>query len=144
MCMMRTLALAALALSLAAMSGVAGAVLPPPVARAFADQRIPLAAVSVYVQELGATQPAVSHQPGRPMSPASTMKLVTTFAGLELLGPEYRWKTEAYADGRIDGGVLRGQSGAQRLRRSENHRRAIPGVDRAAEGDRAYRRYAVI
>jgi hypothetical protein len=42
------------------------------------------------------------------MSPASTMKLVTTFAGLELLRPEYRWKTEAYADGTIAGGVLEG------------------------------------
>ena len=66
------------------------------------------AAVGVYVQELGAAQPVVSHQPGRPMSPASTMKLVTTFAGLELLHPDYRWKTEAYADGNIDGGVLQG------------------------------------
>jgi D-alanyl-D-alanine carboxypeptidase/D-alanyl-D-alanine-endopeptidase (penicillin-binding protein 4) len=27
------------------------------------------------------------------------MKLVTTYAALELLGPAYRWKTEAYVDG---------------------------------------------
>jgi D-alanyl-D-alanine carboxypeptidase/D-alanyl-D-alanine-endopeptidase (penicillin-binding protein 4) len=60
------------------------------------------------VQELGKSRPVFSQQPGRPMSPASTMKLVTTFAGLELLRPEYRWKTEAYADGKIDGGVLHG------------------------------------
>ncbi len=31
------------------------------------------------------------------MNPASVMKLVTTFAGLELLGPAYTWKTESYA-----------------------------------------------
>src|SRR6185295_2567783 len=66
------------------------------------------AAVSAYVQELGTAQPVFSHQPRRPMSPASTMKLVTTFAGLDLLRPEYRWKTEAYADGTIAGGVLEG------------------------------------
>ena len=30
------------------------------------------------------------------MNPASVMKLVTTFAALELLGRDYRWKTEAY------------------------------------------------
>ncbi len=36
------------------------------------------------------------------------MKLVTTFAALELLGPDYRWKTEAYLDGPLDGGMLRG------------------------------------
>jgi D-alanyl-D-alanine carboxypeptidase/D-alanyl-D-alanine-endopeptidase (penicillin-binding protein 4) len=109
--LMRTLlrpALAALALPLATMGGMAGAVLPQPVAHAFAEQHIPLAAVSVYVQELGTAHPAVSHQAGRPMSPASTMKLVTTFAGLGLLRPEYRWKTEAYADGKIEGDVLEG------------------------------------
>jgi hypothetical protein len=39
-------ALAALTLSLAA---IAGAELPPPVARAFADQHIPLTAISAYV-----------------------------------------------------------------------------------------------
>ena len=27
------------------------------------------------------------------------MKLVTTYAALELLGPAYRWKTEVYLDG---------------------------------------------
>jgi D-alanyl-D-alanine carboxypeptidase/D-alanyl-D-alanine-endopeptidase (penicillin-binding protein 4) len=33
---------------------------------------------------------------------------VTTFAALELLGPDYRWKTEAYADGPLAAGVLDG------------------------------------
>jgi D-alanyl-D-alanine carboxypeptidase/D-alanyl-D-alanine-endopeptidase (penicillin-binding protein 4) len=42
------------------------------------------------------------------MNPASVMKLVTTFAALELLGPDYRWKTEAYLGGPLAGGVLRG------------------------------------
>jgi D-alanyl-D-alanine carboxypeptidase/D-alanyl-D-alanine-endopeptidase (penicillin-binding protein 4) len=96
------------ALAAVMLAGPALAGLPPPVARAFAEQHIPLAAVSVYVQELGKAQPMFSLQAGRAMSPASTMKLVTTLAGLELLRPEYRWKTEAYADGRIDSGVLDG------------------------------------
>ena len=89
----------------------AGAALPPTVARAFHDQRIPLNAVSAYVQEIGAAnsvKPLLIHRPSQPMNPASTMKLVTTFAGLELLGPDYRWKTEAYADGPIVAGVLSG------------------------------------
>jgi D-alanyl-D-alanine carboxypeptidase/D-alanyl-D-alanine-endopeptidase (penicillin-binding protein 4) len=86
----------------------AHAALPRPVARAFLDQRIPLTAVSAYVQEIGAVKPLFTHQPLQPMNPASTMKLVTTFAGLELLGPDYRWKTEAYADGSIVAGVLSG------------------------------------
>jgi D-alanyl-D-alanine carboxypeptidase/D-alanyl-D-alanine-endopeptidase (penicillin-binding protein 4) len=86
----------------------ANAALPRAVARAFLDDGIPLTAVSAYVQETGDVRPLVSHQPGKPMNPASTMKLVTTFAGLELLGPDYRWKTEAFADGRIADGVLDG------------------------------------
>ncbi len=89
----------------------AGAALPPTVARAFHDQRIPLNAVSAYVQEIGAAnsvKPLLIHRPSQPMNPASTMKLVTTFAGLDLLGPDYRWKTEAYADGPIVAGVLSG------------------------------------
>jgi D-alanyl-D-alanine carboxypeptidase/D-alanyl-D-alanine-endopeptidase (penicillin-binding protein 4) len=90
------------------LAGRAGAVLPPELARAFLEQRIPLNSVSVYVQEIGAAKPLLTHRPSQSMNPASTMKLVTTFAGLELLGPDYRWKTEAYADGPIVAGVLNG------------------------------------
>jgi serine-type D-Ala-D-Ala carboxypeptidase/endopeptidase (penicillin-binding protein 4) len=89
-------------------AGAAAAALPRPVARAFLDQRIPLSAVSAYVQELGTVAPLFSQQPAKPMNPASTMKLLTTFAGLELLGPDYRWRTEAYAAGPINDGVLDG------------------------------------
>ena len=42
------------------------------------------------------------------MNPASVMKLVTTYAALELLGPAYRWKTEVYAAGTLADGVLEG------------------------------------
>ncbi len=43
-----------------------------------------------------------------PLNPASVMKLVTTYAGLEILGPAYRWKTEAYAAGPVANDVLAG------------------------------------
>jgi D-alanyl-D-alanine carboxypeptidase/D-alanyl-D-alanine-endopeptidase (penicillin-binding protein 4) len=36
------------------------------------------------------------------------MKLVTTLAGLEVLGPAYRWRTNAYLDGVLKEGVLQG------------------------------------
>jgi D-alanyl-D-alanine carboxypeptidase/D-alanyl-D-alanine-endopeptidase (penicillin-binding protein 4) len=42
------------------------------------------------------------------VNPASTMKLVTTFAALELLGPTHQWKTEFYSDGPLKDGVLHG------------------------------------
>ena len=40
------------------------------------------------------------------MNPASVMKLVTTYAALEILGPAYRWKTEVYATAPVREGVL--------------------------------------
>jgi serine-type D-Ala-D-Ala carboxypeptidase/endopeptidase (penicillin-binding protein 4) len=86
----------------------ASAGVPRPVARAFLDQHIPLSAVGAFVQELGDARPLFTQEAAKPMNPASTMKLLTTFAGLELLGPDYRWRTEVYADGSISNGVLDG------------------------------------
>lgn len=99
-------ALAFLALLLAA--ATAQAELPRPVARAFLDAGVPLTHVAVLVQRAGARRPLFAHQPDEPMNPASTMKLVTTFAALELLGPDYRWQTEAYLDGPLVDGTLHG------------------------------------
>ncbi len=82
--------------------------LPRPVARAFIDADLPLTAVSIVVQEAGHATPLFAHAADRSMSAASVMKLVTTFAGLELLGPDYRWKTEAYLGGPLAGGTLEG------------------------------------
>ena len=59
-----------------------------------------VASGSYYVvQEAGGKRPWLSVHPGRAMNPASVMKIVTTYAGLELLGPAYRWKTEVWLDG---------------------------------------------
>ncbi|MFT3802626.1 MAG: D-alanyl-D-alanine carboxypeptidase/D-alanyl-D-alanine-endopeptidase [Burkholderiaceae bacterium] len=41
-------------------------------------------------------------------NPASTMKLLTTYAALSTLGPDYRWRTRAYLGGRLQGDVLHG------------------------------------
>lgn len=60
---------------------------------------IPQASVAAWVQEVGAARPSISLHAEEPMNPASVMKLVTTYAALELLGPAYQWKTEAYLDG---------------------------------------------
>ncbi len=64
--------------------------------------------VAVFVQPVNADSPTVTHNADRPMNPASVMKLVTTYAALEKLGPAYRWKTEVYRDGEVRNGVLRG------------------------------------
>ena len=43
-----------------------------------------------------------------PMNPASTMKLVTTYAGLQILGPAYSWRTEVFVTGALRRDVLDG------------------------------------
>jgi serine-type D-Ala-D-Ala carboxypeptidase/endopeptidase (penicillin-binding protein 4) len=80
---------------------------PRPVAQALRAAGIPASAVSGWVQEVGAARPTLAVRAEAPRNPGSVMKLVTTFAALELLGPAYRWKTEAYLDG--EDLVLRGR-----------------------------------
>src|ERR1700688_4550248 len=53
--------------------------------------------VGIYVQEAtpkGKLLVASNINTG--FNPASVMKLITTDAALELLGPSFRWKTQAY------------------------------------------------
>ena len=102
---------AVLALSaplLAPPSTLARDLLPPAIDRALRGAGIPTAGVDIVVQEVGSNRPMLAVNPGIAMNPASTMKLVTTFAGLELLGPAYRWRTEAYLNGQLRDGVLEG------------------------------------
>jgi D-alanyl-D-alanine carboxypeptidase/D-alanyl-D-alanine-endopeptidase (penicillin-binding protein 4) len=84
----------------------AGADLPAPVLQALREARVPQASVSVVVQEVGARRPSLAVNADATRNPASVMKLVTTYAALELLGPAYRWKTEVYLDG--DDLILKG------------------------------------
>ncbi|MEK6245610.1 MAG: D-alanyl-D-alanine carboxypeptidase/D-alanyl-D-alanine-endopeptidase [Pseudomonadota bacterium] len=81
---------------------------PPPVAQALAAAKIPAGGAAALVQEVGAPRALLSVNPAAPMNPASVMKLVTTYAALELLGPAYRWKTEAYTTAPVRDGILEG------------------------------------
>jgi len=82
--------------------------LPEPLARALAQAGVPESAAAFYVHETGAERPLLSVGADRPLNPASTIKLLTTYAGLELLGPAYVWVTDAYAGGPMKDGVLIG------------------------------------
>ena len=55
--------------------------------------------VGVVVWEAGEAEPRLVHKEKSSFNPASVMKLLTAYAGLELLGPAYTWKTEIYVDG---------------------------------------------
>ncbi|MCK9380678.1 MAG: D-alanyl-D-alanine carboxypeptidase/D-alanyl-D-alanine-endopeptidase [Sulfuritalea sp.] len=82
--------------------------LPAPVAQALKGAGIPVAAAAVWVREVDAARPRLAVNARLAMNPASTMKLVTTYAALDLLGPAYAWKTEAFASGALNDGVLSG------------------------------------
>jgi len=82
--------------------------LPVPVAEALDAAQLPQDALVAVVQEVGSDAPRLAWQPDRPVNPASLMKLLTTFAGLELLGPAWRWTTPVWLQGRVHGGVLEG------------------------------------
>ena len=91
-----------------AIAAPASAELPRPVRRAFVDAGIPFDSVAVVVQRVDAPRALVSHAADVPMNPASVMKLVTTFAALDILGPEYRWRTDVFLDGPLVDGTLKG------------------------------------
>ena len=82
--------------------------LPVAVADALKKAGIPQQNVSIYVQAVDSDRPLLVHNASKSMNPASVMKLITTYAGLDLLGPAYRWKTEVYRDGQVNDGVLEG------------------------------------
>ena len=97
-----------LPLALALLVLPAHAKLPREIGRVFLDAGIPLNHVSIVVQDTAKPRPLFEHEANRARNPASVMKLVTTFAALDLLGPDYRWKTEAYLGGPLVDGELRG------------------------------------
>jgi len=72
------------------------------------QRRIPGTSLSVLVREIGRDEPLVSFNASVPRNPASTMKVVTTYAALELLGPAYSWRTRAWATGPVKDLVLDG------------------------------------
>jgi D-alanyl-D-alanine carboxypeptidase/D-alanyl-D-alanine-endopeptidase (penicillin-binding protein 4) len=81
---------------------------PAPVAQAIASEHIASPAVSFVVLDVESGEIAASFNPGTPRSPASTIKVVTTFAALDSLGPAYTWHTQALVQGTVVDGLLEG------------------------------------
>ncbi len=89
-------------------SAACAAPLPPAVEQALQRAHVPVDALAVVVQETNATAPRLSWQAHAPVNPASLMKLLTTYAALDLLGPAWTWNTPVWLLGRINDGVLHG------------------------------------
>ena len=82
--------------------------LPEPVRDALARAGVPPSAVAAVVAPVERGTPLVDHNAALPMNPASVMKLVTSFAALDLLGPAFTFGTDFYTNAQIPGGVLEG------------------------------------
>jgi len=83
---------------------------PEAVSAALRSAEIPASSSSIVVLPLspGGGGVVIESNESQPMNPASTMKLVTTFAALDLLGPAFTWRTEVFATGALNSDVLEG------------------------------------
>jgi serine-type D-Ala-D-Ala carboxypeptidase/endopeptidase (penicillin-binding protein 4) len=84
------------------------ATLPASIAQVMNAERLPPSSVSFVVIDPETGRVLLSQLPDVPRSPASTVKTLTTFAALDMLGPTYTWHTRAAIRGSISDGVLDG------------------------------------
>lgn len=83
--------------------------LPPEVEAALARAKVPRESVTMLVADADSQRPPrLAWRAQEPVNPASIMKVVTTYAALDLLGPAYVWHTPVYVDGPVVDGTLRG------------------------------------
>jgi D-alanyl-D-alanine carboxypeptidase/D-alanyl-D-alanine-endopeptidase (penicillin-binding protein 4) len=82
--------------------------LPAPVAEAIRVAAIAPGEFGIAVVALDGRAALLAHNAEQAFNPASTMKLVTTYAALSLLGADYRWNTALAMRGRLEGDVLHG------------------------------------
>ena len=107
---LRPLFLASLFLPLAfgANAAPVNATLTPKVQQALKTNKLQDDALSLVLLPLTGPGVPTVFNADVSMNPASTMKLVTTYAALEMLGPTHQWKTEFYTDGTLNNGILQG------------------------------------
>ncbi len=82
--------------------------LPKSVQKIFKNYKLPGNSLSLYIKEINAQQPLLVLYGDTPRNPASSIKIITTYAALELLGPTYTWQTNFYLDGTLIDGTLDG------------------------------------
>jgi len=100
--------LVVLATALLATTAARGDPLPAPVIGEMRQNKLPEASTSLYVLKVGEKAPRLALNPTVPRLPASVIKLVTTAAALDTLGPTFTFRTEAYATGTLAEGRLTG------------------------------------
>ncbi len=73
-----------------------------------ADPCFSTAGLSLVVRDLQTGNDIRLHQPGLSLPPASVLKLLVTAAGLDMLGPDFRFQTELGYRGTLKGDTLQG------------------------------------
>ncbi|NHA14245.1 D-alanyl-D-alanine carboxypeptidase/D-alanyl-D-alanine-endopeptidase [Thioalkalivibrio sp. XN279] len=101
-------AVAALLLGLSMTAALPAETLPRPIAAALASHQLDGAGLSIFVQAVDGTAPLLAFNEHVPRSPASVIKLLTSYAALDVLGPAYTWKTEVLVTGPVRNGRLEG------------------------------------
>jgi len=82
--------------------------LPPEVLQALQRVGVPAEALSAVLIEADSGHTVLSARARQPQNPASLMKLLTTAAALDRLGPAFSWATPVWLNGPVQGGVLEG------------------------------------
>ena len=89
-------------------SGHADTKLPKALAAAIKANGFTTEGIGLYIRAVDAAKPVVSFQAKQALNPASVIKLVTTAAALDMLGPGYHWTTEVYYTGKLSNNTLNG------------------------------------
>ena len=82
--------------------------LPYSIQKLLLRHKISEASLSVFVQDVASKKPLLNVAGDSPRNPASVIKVLTTFAALDALGPSYTWKTGAFSKARLRNGRLEG------------------------------------
>jgi serine-type D-Ala-D-Ala carboxypeptidase/endopeptidase (penicillin-binding protein 4) len=83
------------AITYASLAAGAPAAIPNSITQVMTAQHLPSGSLSFVIIDPDTGRTVLSHNPDTPRSPASTIKTVTTYAALDMLGPAYVWQTRA-------------------------------------------------
>ena len=97
-----------LALPASTQAATINTALTPNVQKALKASKLQGNALSLVMVPLNGPGTPTLYNADVSVNPASTMKLVTTYAALEMLGPNHQWKTEFFTDGTLNSGILNG------------------------------------
>jgi len=78
------------------------------ISRFASDKDFKGASIGVAMIDLESGRIVGAHQPETILIPASVLKLFTTAAAYDILGPQFKFKTELFYTGKIEGGRLKG------------------------------------